>query len=75
MSGFLNSKIAQAELQKQIEEQAMDAAQIETLVRQNRALRELSSEYLGRIATLELELKLAQMRLEELEAQDGGAGS
>ena len=75
MSGFLNSKVAQAELQKQIEEQAMDAAQIETLVRQNRALRELSSEYLGRIATLELELKLAQMRLEELEAQDGGAGS
>ena len=75
MSGFLNSKMAQAELQQQIEEQAMDAAQVEILKRQNHALRELTGEYLGKIATLELELKLAQMRLAELEEKHGSPGA
>lgn len=75
MPGFLNSKMAQAELQQQIEEQAMDAAQAEILKRQNRALRELTGEYLGKIATLELELKLAQLRILELEDGHGGSGA
>ena len=75
MSGFLNSKMAQAELQQQIEEQAMDAAQVEILKRQNQALRELTGEYLGKIATLELELKLAQMRLADLEEKHGSSGA
>lgn len=75
MSAFLNSKIAQAELQQQIEEQALDAAQVEVLKRQNQALRELTGEYLGKIAVLELELKMAQMRLLELEEKHGSSGS
>jgi len=75
MSGFLNSKMAQAELQQQIEEQAIDAAQVEILKRQNQALRELTGEYLGKIATLELELKLAQMRLADLEEKHGSSGA
>lgn len=65
MAGVLNSKLAKADIQRKSDEKV--AEEMAALQSENSALRELLGEYLTRLANLEIELKITQKSLRDLE--------